>query len=231
MTTPTVKPNVNLDLIARLLRRIETHLDLQGWSDQPRPVVYLAYDKADVTVAHHIERVGFPFGGPIRTSRYSAQPIIRPDMFKDAYLARGLQPTAALEYFGFNLAYADPAAVGRLDDTVDMAEQLILFRRLLQEPGILGFVYSCETMTLRGTGAIPGGSILAHPDAQESRTVLMVDVLDRVHCVSRTRGKPALLDLDSDLSGSLTSSLRMLADAAMQRLPTDQDSYNQRYGR
>lgn len=232
MIAPTVKPIVDLDQVARLLRRAEAHHDQIGWLEQPQPIVYVAYDRGDVTVAHHIERVMRIMGEPIRTTRYSAQPLIASRMFERAFLAAELQPAAALYRFAINVSYATPEAVAADPDVSLTAEHFTLFRQLLQEPGVLGFIYHCETFAVMG--ATPealraAGGIRNHPDVQENRIVHMVDTLDRVHHVNRVRGGTAELNLNADLDGQITASLRMMADATMQRLPADPESFARRY--
>ena len=232
MTAPTVKPLINLDQVGRLLRRVEAHHEGTGWTGQPAPVVYVAYDRGDVTVAHHIERIMAGMGNPIRTSRYSAQPMIPERMFREAYLISGRQPVDALANLAFNIAYADPDEV---NDYVGegMDKNFVLFRRLLQEPGIIGFLYHCEAFSVHGPGAasaIPG-LVKEHPDAKDSRIVHMVDTLDQVHHVHRIRGQVAALNLNGDLDGYITGSLRMLSDATMRRLPGNPDGFAARYNR
>lgn len=232
MTAPTVKPIIDLDQTGRLLRRVEAHHEATGWTGGPAPVVYVAYDGGDVTVAHHIERIMAGMGASIRTSRYSAQPMIPERMFKKAFLASGKQPVDALANLALNIAYADPGLVNDYAGE-GMDEQFVLFRRLLQEPGVLGFLYHCEAFSVLGPGAASAvpGLVREHPDAKDSRIVHMVDTLDRVHHVHRIRGQVAALNLNAALDGYITGSLRMLADATMRRLPDLGADFNTRYNR
>lgn len=224
---------MQLEEVGKLLRRIEAYNHADGWHDDAHMTVYAIYDHHDVVTATVIQRATSNMGKPIRNSRYSAAPMIPPRMFDFAFHRIGLQPSAALERFAFNAAYIDENTSFSAGEEW-VGESTMILRRMLRMPGILGFAISSEAYGNKNVSSEqlrPYVHIGETEGAKELRTVLMVDMQDRVHAVVRHRGEPAELTLDSKSWGGPANCLRMMVDTALDRVPRTEEEFNERYPR
>lgn len=200
----------------RLLRRVEAHHDERGWHRTCHMWVYAIHDHHDVVTAERIRRVMRDSGPPIMNSRYSAQPMLRPQHFSHAFQERGFSAGESLLNFAMNVAllttddlhqHHSGCAHAMLGPALDR------FRAVLRQPGMLGFIACGELLNAAG----------------ESRIATMVDMHDRAHEVLRPRGGTAQLSLDVDDDSSVVAALRMMTDVTQNRVPPEGPQFNQRY--
>lgn len=230
--TSTFTASIDTGHAARLLRRIEAHHDEQGWHPHANMHAYVVYDHHDVVTAATIEQVMRSQGEPVRTSRYSAQPMLSSQFFA---AFDHVSPPTALFRTAFTAAYADTGKHLLPDHDPDnrFAGLLGQFRELLRMPGILGFA-ACSEMHL----LFEDNARFAHqvgigfgdlPDAVELRMAVMVDVQNQVNTVVRKRGEQAEINPASSVDGIIVNALRLYMDTAAARLPQDQAGYDARY--
>jgi hypothetical protein len=222
----------DLPALGRLLRRLEADAERDGWHESAVMSVFVIYDHHDVVTDDLLRRVMARMGAPVRTARYTAQPMLPRRVFAQAVLPQDTGPHVGLRRFVMNLAYADSEHGDEVEGGVEA------MRDLLRVPGLVAFAACYEAWGQRNLapqalrGAISGGGHLRDlPDSQEVRLVMAVDAQDRVHRVLRVRGEPAelLLSDDGRVRGDVSTSLRILMDTAYDRLPGTPEAFGQRY--
>lgn len=234
---PTVfRPSIDVGPAVGLLRRVEAHREAAGWSDGEgggggNLWVYVVYDHHDVTVNHHISRIMSNIGAPVRNSRYTAQPLLNPKLFYQNRQPEDRRGLDGLRRFALNMAYLPAAA---MDDAEGLdGAHMETFRALLREPGVVGFAACYETSGFSGVpvharAAMNAGVPLEQVrGAVDIRVAVLVDVNDRGHLVKRFRGEPAEVST-RQVRGNSTTSLRILMDVAMNRVP-DTGGFHARY--
>lgn len=212
--TFSFQPTIEIAHAGRLLRRVEAHHAERGWHEHSDLHVYAAYDHHDVVTAGAIYTSLRGMGEPIRNSRYAAQPVLPMRMFNRAFLQEGLQPWEGLFNFAFNAAFASTDHIRDHHNLPATAAGLDSFRRLIQLPGILGFIVVAEQYD---------------HDGRERRIATMVDVHDRVHRVQRIRDETASLELDITVQEGEVECLRMMVDVSQGRVPADERAARERY--
>lgn len=222
--------------MGQLLRRIESIHDLAGWHRTAHASLYLIYDPGDVEMAPHIRRIMKGSGDPVLVGGYGAQPMLAPRHMARA-AEKGVSAPEAIRSFAMNIAFADLDALRENPDPDHEDYSLLLLHEMLKEPAILGFAACSESY---GMVTPPGtkidrhaNSLDKHPGARPNRFVIMVDIEDRMHMVTRQQGGyPAKMFMSMrDPGGYIVDSLRMLSDLAGGRLPTNQAEFDARYDR
>lgn len=226
--TDTFTPHVDLGQLPALMKAVEAVHHQQGWPKQPNPVMYVAYDHTDVVVAGQIEECMANVGEPIRSGRYTACPMISTRAFFDAYVSRQLQPDDAVGRFVLNFCFS---SLEELADPEEM-EHAEAYRSMMRQPGIIGFLYICETRSLTREQAQQAKKIIdsgqRFTGGSPCRTGVMVDVLGRAHCIRRAPGEQPHVSTEIRHSGRLAVYLRMMTDAVRGQLP-EPDKIEERY--
>lgn len=221
----------DLNEIRTLLGAVEAIHHQHGWRRQPNPVLYVAYDSADTVTAAQIEHTMSDVGKPIRAGRYTACPMISAAEFRDVFITHRLQSDEAIGRFVINYCFHDFHDADANKDDAHEAED---YRRMMRQPGIVGFLYLSETLMVTREQAHAAEQKFAagkpYTGGQRSRTGVMVDVLERAHCVRRSLDTEPCVDLDVRHAGRLAIYLRMLVDATLDRLP-EPGKIMQRYAR
>lgn len=220
---PTAEPTIDLDAAGKLLRRVEAHHDVTGWHRDGNMWVYAVYDHHDVVTGDAIGRAMCSMGDPVRNSRYTAQPMLSPRKFAEARNPGDMGHADGLYRFAMNVAYADTDQMGELGRLLEV------FRVMLRMPGILGFIACHEAWQAANLPLGPDQHVWDLPGAEECRLAVMADVCNRIHLVSRARGRTSELAADVGLRGAVATSLRLLMDTCQDRVPADQASYDLRY--
>ncbi len=238
MTTPLL-PHIDLDNLRRLLQRIEADAHRAGWvADGPGLQVYVLYDGADVVTNAQLAHTLSGMGPAIRVEgRYCARVLLPTRIFDRARAGEdgatgGRNPYEYLRNFVMNVAFVDDAHVPAGSSIPDGG--MALMRGLLGMTGIFGFAASYEAWGV--VGYKPDGPVTAttriadEPGARETRIVLAVDALDRVHRVQRFRGGKPDAVMEVPMRGDISTSLRIMVDTAYQRLPAaNPEAFKARY--
>lgn len=208
--------SADLNEIRTLLRAVEAVHHRHGWQVQPNPALYVVYDSADAVTAAQIEQTLRNVGKPIHAGRYTACAMVSSVEFLHAFITHRLQSDEAVGRFVMNFCYNTPPKG-------DVARESEGYRRMMRQPGVVGFLYLSETRTVTREQAREAEENLAagkpYTGGQRSRTGVMVDVLERAHCVRRSLDAGSCVDLDVRSAGRLAIYLRMLVDAALDQLP------------
>ena len=223
--THSYEPTIDIAAAAQLLRRVEETHDRQGWHPHSNTHVYVVYDLADVVTASHITQTMGKLGAAITNSRYGAQPFLTFAELHAGWIMSGMQPPKALLNFATNAALtgkAEPDADVDSDlwrQMVDMSED---FRKLIQVPGICGFMACHEGWSVPDRPGFRGWD-------GESRVASLVDVHGRVHEAIRRRGESATLILDSGAALVEIQALKLLVDLSQNRAPDNVAEVEARY--
>jgi hypothetical protein len=229
-------PSIDDQQLSDLLTKVEAQLHLDGWHDHSVPWMYIAYDPHDVVTATALKESSPLAGEPVVNDRYVAHPILNPVIFFLSRVPGDESPAAGTYRFAMNVAYGDLDMMRT--HSVPAADQMILFRKAIRMPGVLGFItydeaFGLDDPTPEQANSITTGErhVWDHQNAKEMRVGVMVDALDRVHRVRRFRGEEPTVALDEPLYGDSVNSLRILMDSATGRLPPTPAEYAARYPR
>jgi hypothetical protein len=226
------RPDINLEDLESLLRRIEARAEMEGWHDDADALLFVVYDRCDESLDYHLGRLMASAGKPVRNRRYVAQPMIGKFFFDSAFHELQLQPPAALRKWAGAFVYAREEDLDE-DMDKDAGAAMRLFRMMMAEPAIIGFAFRFESYTVSIRPADDDTRnyehLSQHPKSQETRIVCMVDVQDRVHQVTRLRGEPTIIEMDGEFQGFIIGTLRMLTDQTMDRVPRTQAEFDWRY--
>lgn len=228
MTTQAA--DIDVDALGALLVKIEQRHEREGWHNDANFWAYVAYENGS-EAAEPLEQIMSTIGKPVRTARYSAQPMIPPRLINAAAMTLGEEkPSTAFCRYAANLAYGNPDLM-----PADTRRGMIAYRDVLRSPGVTGFAVCYEAFANSDQSKVASlfagalghlGDVLS---SYEMRGAQMVDRNDQTHIVDRKAGECAELHLSTVMLGDVTSALRMLMDAAAARLVTTQEEFESRY--
>lgn len=207
------------ETLGRLLTRIEADVHRAGWDKHPWLFV-LVDAGAHEDTGMHLRRIMRGAGPSIRVGGYLAQP-----MFGEKFFAKAdIPPWEALRNFAVNLAYGEGSG----------EESVATVLEVLRAPGVFGFAMVAEkwrnsdpeVVRRAVAGEVNLGDV---PGSVECRQLVAVTTAGRVMEVERVRGRKPELHMDADaLRGDISTSLRILADAAAGQVPPP-EQFEQRY--
>lgn len=210
---------VDVDLIGRLLLRIEATAHRHGWNHpRNRPHLYLIFDNREPEVAAEIRQImgNNPRLGPgQRIDKYTAQMAFSPETVASGSNDGQEPPWEVLRRLALNITYTPPEA----DDAA------ATMRAVLRIPGTIAWAVCSEgwsrgrTQSRADFQAELDKNYADLPGSVEVRTALAVDALDQVHQVTRLRGKPAQLKTCAPIRGDLSTTLRIIVDMVYSRSP------------
>lgn len=216
-------PDIDLDLLGRIMRHVESGLHRFGWdSPQTALQVHVVYDHRDADTDRTVRLIG---SGPnLRGRSYRYGPYATQMVYWPALLNQGDTPGwERLRTMALNVAF------GESDECARMRE----FFRL---PGIRAFMAIQEVWSTEQTAAELRAELEAgqppryadDPRSTEARTALAIDTADRAHVLRRDRGRKPELAMNVPRRGDISTSLRILMDCALDRSPAPED-FEQRY--
>lgn len=199
---PPVLPDVDRDLINRLLLRIESDAHRAGW-DGP-PALFALYDARDASTDQAYRLTMSGCGPVIRCHPYAAQPMA---------------PRGGLDGYASHAVFRMALNMKAAPDDPRVAALIGMMRR----PGFLGVALLCETWARQeseeGRGALGAVRFADIPGSVECRLVSAADVAGRDYMARRVRGrKPQAGEDFGSIEGSVFESLRVIV-AAIANLP------------
>lgn len=213
-------PEINDELLGRLLRHLESGVHRQGWDSRlARLHVYLIYDNrvaATDQEFRHTMGQNPKLGPGKRMGPLTAQMMLAPEVISMAG-----KPHDAFRMMAMNIAYGN----GR------EPEQM---RSMIKKPGVWAMAVCAEGY--RRWYSTPGELLQDAdkdyadlPGSTEGRSLICVDARGGVHRVARARGeKPELQVFGDDFRGDASTSLRIILDALYSRVPAP-DCFEDRY--
>jgi hypothetical protein len=242
---PLTDPHpADVDLLLRVLRRVEADAHRKGWDSTPM-TLFTVYEHGDEDTDYVYRKLcGANPRTPVtvRVGGYTAQAIIPPQLLTGT---PGVPPYEALRTYAMNLAYCP--------DDSDGYRPVNVIRSVLRLRGVIavGCVYeawqrliaSDQALAAELADAAPDYSTM--PDSVEMRVAAAVDLEGRLHQVKRTRGdRPVTVGgytvlvpghgevqqaADVNGHGDVSNSLRILADMIVGKTPADQEGFDARY--
>jgi hypothetical protein len=235
---------VDVELLLRLLRRVEADGNRRGWDSTPL-TLFAVYEHAD----EHTHAIYRKFCGSdprvpasARVGGYTAQPLFPPQIL----YATGIPVYEALRNYAVNIAYCPKG------DTPEY-RGVNMCRHLLRLPGVVavGVTYEAwqrEAMSredLERELVVDAPDFSTMPGSVEMRNAMAVDLEGRTHEVKRTRGdRPVTVGgyrmlvpghgeqvgerADTNTRGDLSNSLRILVDMITGSSPGP-EGFDERY--